>query len=164
MNVETFNEQLGSHIGRLGIRTLVAHLHDSAERADPSCSPYGRSLLYLVSRAFEDQVDEPILGMEKHLVPALVSHDWGLTVTRLPSPGASYRQGDRLTVATTHGGLDDDVAVQEAVIRHIKGPRYQGPVLWPSQAEARDWDDPTDSRDARELEARVVKKVAKAPA
>lgn len=164
VNVETFNEQLGSHIGRLGIRTLVAHLHDSAERADPSCSPYGRSLLYLVSRAFEDQVDEPILGMEKHLVPALVSHDWGLTVTRLPSPGASYRQGDRLTVATTHGGLDDDVAVQEAVIRHIKGPRYQGPVLWPSQAEARDWDDPTDSRDARELEARVVKKVAKAPA
>jgi hypothetical protein len=161
VRVETFNEQLGDRIGRHRIRTLVAHLHDDAERADPSCSPYGRSLLYLVSRSFEKQIDEPLLGMEKHLVPALVSHQWGVNITRLASPGAAYRQGDRLTVATTHGGLDDDFAVQEAVIRNIKGTRFDGKVQRPSEVSARDTDAPEDRAEARQLEANVVKTVAR---
>jgi hypothetical protein len=163
VRVSTFNEHLGDRIGRLGIRTLVAHLHDDAERSDPTCSPYGKSLLYLVSQSFEEQVDEPLLGMEKHLVPAIVSHDWGMHITRLASPGAAYRPGDRLTVATTHGGLDDDVAVQEAVIRHIKGPKFAGQVHWPSQVTARDGEVPAERRDRRDLEARVMTRVAQRP-
>ena len=146
---------------RHGIRTLIAHLTDDAERGDPSCSPYGRSLLYLVSRAFEDQTDQPILGMEKHLVPSLVSHAWGAAVTRLASPGAAYRPGDRLTVATTHGGLDDDPAVQEAVIRHIKGPGLAGPIQRPTQGASRRPTEDVDSQDGRSLEAEVVARVAR---
>jgi hypothetical protein len=111
--------------------------------------------LYLVSRAFEDQTDTPILGMEKHLVPSLVSHPWGVSVTRLASPGASFRPGDRLTVATTHGGLDDDQAVQEAVIRHIKGPSFSGRIQQPTRLSAsRSADDEEPS-----IEATVVSRV-----
>ena len=111
------------------VRVLVAHLTDAAERGDPSCPPYGHSLLYLVSRAFEAEADAAILGMEKHLVPAVVGHEWGASIRRLASPGAAFRPGDRLTVATTHGGLDRDRAIQDAVVRHIKGPRFAGSVI-----------------------------------
>ena len=77
VRVDDFDQHLGAVIARKKISTLIAHLTDDAEQADPTCSPYGRSLLYLVSRAFETLKDTPILGMEKHLVPAVVGHPWG---------------------------------------------------------------------------------------
>jgi hypothetical protein len=129
--IDTFDEQLGTLIADDGLRVLLVHLTDTAELSDPTCKPYGHSLLYLVSRAFEDKTDTAILGMEKHLVPAIVSYAWGSRIRRLGSPGFSYRPGDPLTSCTTHGGLDDDLAVQEAVIRHIKGPDFDGRVLRP---------------------------------
>jgi hypothetical protein len=129
VRVDDFESTIGASIPKRGIRVLLAHLTDAAERDDPSCKPYGHSLLYLVSRAFEDRTDMAVLGMEKHLVPALVAYDWGAHVVRLASPGAAFRPGDQLTVATTHVGLDDDRAVQEAVIRHIKGPGFNDTVV-----------------------------------
>ncbi len=39
------------------------HLSEKAEEDDPTCSPYRRSLLYLVSESFEHGVQTPILGM-----------------------------------------------------------------------------------------------------
>ena len=138
VRVDEFDKHLGPSIIRESISTLVVHLTDDAEQGDPTCSPYGRSLLYLVSRAFETLKDTPILGMEKHLVPAVVGHSWGTHVRRLAAPGAAFRLGDRLTTESTHGGLDDDFAVQEAVIRHIKGgDTFDGRVQRPSQAEPR---------------------------
>jgi pimeloyl-ACP methyl ester carboxylesterase len=153
ITTDAFNDRLGAAIANGDIRVLLAHLTDDAERGDPSCSPYGRSLLYLVSRAFEDVTDTPILGMEKHLVPALVSHQWGTKMTRLASPGAAYHPGDRLTVATTHGGLDDDYAVQDAVIRHIKGHGFR--VQRPTQASARKADADVEPDEAS-IEAKVI--------
>ena len=129
VRVDVFAQQLGSSIGQKGLRIFLAHLTDAAEREDKASRLYGHSLLYLVSRAFEGEVDTPILGMEKHLVPAVVANPWGAAIRRLASPGEAYRQGDRLTTATTHGGVDDDPAVQDAVIRHIKGPKFDGPVM-----------------------------------
>lgn len=137
VRVDTFDKYLGTHIAHRGIPTLLAHLTDDAERRDPSCTPYGRSLLYLVSRAFEDLTETAVLGMEKHVVSALVSHDWGAHITRLASPGASYHAGDRLTVATTHGGLDNDQAVQDAIIKHIKGDALKGRVQRPTTSMPR---------------------------
>jgi hypothetical protein len=142
VRVDDFNEHLGKDIARLRIPTLLVHLTDDAERKDPTCSPYGRSLLYLVSRAFEEDSDTAVLGMEKHLVPSLVSHDWGEQITRLSSPGASFRPGDRVTVAATHPGLDDDTAVQDAIIRHIKGEKFKERILRPTTAQPRDTVDP----------------------
>jgi len=131
VRVDDFDARLGKVITKQNIRVLIANLIDAAERADPTCKPYGHSLLYLVSRAFEGGRGEvPLLGMEKHLVPAIAVHDWGAQVTHLGSPGSAYRAADRATEATSHGGMDDDIAVQDAVVRHIKdGLRWDGNVI-----------------------------------
>ena len=129
LRVEDFDRLVGPIVTSERTRVLVAHLIDSAERADPTCKPYGHSLLYLVSRAFEGDGEVSLLGMEKHLVPAVAAHGWGARVSRLRSPGASFHPNDPLTTATSHGGLDDDIAVQDAVIRHIKGPGFTDRVV-----------------------------------
>jgi hypothetical protein len=130
LRVDDFEARLGKVVSREQIRVLVSHLTDAAERADGTCGPYGHSLLYLVSRAFEGKHEEvPLIGMEKHLVPAVATHAWGQHITRLGTPGSSWRLSDPLTEATSHGGVDDDIAVQDAVIRHIKGRDWDAPIV-----------------------------------
>jgi len=161
VRVDDFAKYLGPVIAKKNLSTLVVHLTDDAEQSDPSCSPYGRSLLYLVSRAFETLNDTAILGMEKYLVPAVVGYEWGSNVRRLAAPGAAFRPGDRLTTGMTHGGLDNDFAVQEAVIRHIKGgDRFSGRVQRPSQTEARSSDVTERMEESPSQEAKVVNRVA----
>jgi hypothetical protein len=131
VRVDEFDKQLGTLIPSEDIRVMVTTLLDSAERADPTCKPYGHSLLYLVSRAFEGDGEVPILGMEKHLIPAIGAHKWGSQVRYLKTPGGSFHPDDPLTQATSHPSVDDDLAVQNAVIRHIKSARglpYNGPI------------------------------------
>ncbi|GAB3361197.1 N-acetylmuramidase domain-containing protein [Lysobacter tyrosinilyticus] len=120
VRVDEFDRQLGSAIAERGIPVLLANLTDAAERADDTCKPYGHSLLYLVSRSFEGHKETPILGMEKHLVPALPTHAWGAQVQQLRSPGFNWRPGDVTTRASTHGALDNDEAVRRAVASFIK--------------------------------------------
>lgn len=128
VRVDEFDRTLGKSVLRTETRLLVAHLSDAAERADPTCKPYGHSLLYLVSRSFEDRKQTPILGLERDLVPARATLPWGARMmavtspqqvpTRLPS--ASGLDGGSLsTEATTHGGLDDDKALQRLVFDFI---------------------------------------------
>lgn len=120
VRIDTFHNNLGARIAERRIRLLVSNLTDSAERVDCTCSPYGRSLLYLVSRSFEDQDETPILGMEKHLIPALAAYDWGAMVRQLPSPGQTFAQGKPATRSISHGGMDDDAAVRDAVAAFIR--------------------------------------------
>jgi hypothetical protein len=124
VRVDTFDQTLGKLVQRTGTKVLIAHLSDAAERADPTCKPYGHSLLYLVSRAFEDRRETPILGLERDLVPARATLPWGaqtLTISspspelaRLPSASA-LETCNRSPEATTHGSLDDDLAVRQLV-------------------------------------------------
>ena len=102
------------------IRLFIANLTDAAERGDDTCKPYGHSLLYLVSRSFEDHEETPLLGMEKHLVPALVTQRWSGNVRQLRCPGGMWDAASAATRATTHGGVDDDQAVRNAVASFIR--------------------------------------------
>lgn len=129
---DLFATQLGRVIASKKIRSLVAHLTDASELSDRTCKPYGHSLLYLISQSLEGKQDVPVIGMEKFLVPAVAANDWGVYVRRLASPGGTLEAGDAATTATSHGGLDDDRAVQAAVIRHIQGPRRTQRIVWPS--------------------------------
>lgn len=130
--IDLFDTCLGDLVAKNPIRTLIANLTDAAERADPTCAPYGHSLLYLLARSLEGGQDVPILGMERYLVPAIVTHAWGERIGRLASPGGVIAPGAAATKSTTHGGMDDDAAVQDAVIRHIKGAGWSGPVVRPA--------------------------------
>ena len=72
VRIDEFDKLLGGHIAQHDIRVFIANLTDAAELSDDTCKPYGHSLLYLVSRSFEEHEETPLLGMERHLVPALV--------------------------------------------------------------------------------------------
>lgn len=92
-------------------RYLQVHLTEDAEEADPTCGPYRRSLLHLVSESFEGGKSTPILGLLKDfksLQGALPR------TTAIAAPGAQSR-------SATHGGFDDDRVTRERVIAFIHG-------------------------------------------
>jgi hypothetical protein len=120
VRLDLFDKLLGSRIAQNNIRVFIANLTDAAERSDDTCKPYGRSLLYLVSRSFEDHEETPLLGMEKHLVPSLVTHRWSTNVQQLRCPGGMWSGASAATRATVHGGVDDDQAVRDAVAAFIR--------------------------------------------
>jgi hypothetical protein len=102
-------------------------LTDRAERDDNCADIYHKSLLYLVSNAFErmlrkpwfrDSHGEPLLGMEK-FVKELPAQDrpkeWVLSPNDVPEGRP------RAARATTHGGFDDDGATLKATLARILG-------------------------------------------
>jgi hypothetical protein len=125
VRIDEFDRTLGRAALHHGTRLLVANLTDTAERADPTCKPYGHSLLYLVSRAFEDRTETPLLGLERNLVPARATMPWGAqmiavtsprpSIVRLPGATTSNNVTSRATEASTHGSMDDDPALQQLV-------------------------------------------------
>jgi len=110
VRVDIFDERVRPWIASGHVKRFrELHLADSAERQDPTCRPilgYGRSLLYLVSNAFEGGREVPILGMEKHF-PADLARMRAVKVIEAPGSGSA---------STTHGGFDDDRATLESVI------------------------------------------------
>jgi hypothetical protein len=110
-------------IKRFAIYTLT----DRAEQDDDCANIYHKSLLYLVSNAFERELrkpwfrggdGEPLLGMEKfvhRLPPRERPKEWVLAPNAVPEgrPGASR--------ATTHGGFDDDATTLKATLARILG-------------------------------------------
>jgi len=120
VRLSLFDTLLGGAIAERNIRVFISNLTDAAERNDDTCKPYGHSLLYLVARAFEEHEETPILGMEKHLVPSLPTHAWSGNVRQLRCPGGMWDGASAATRATTHGGLDDDEAVRNAVAAFIR--------------------------------------------
>jgi hypothetical protein len=129
VRIDEFDRTLGRAALKHGTKLLVAHLTDTAERADPTCNPYGHSLLYLVSRAFEDRVETPLLGLERNLAPARATMPWGAQMVsvsspkssalRLPGATAANAGTGRPVEATNHGGMDDDPALQQLVFELI---------------------------------------------
>ena len=103
-------------------------LTDKAERDDTCANIYHKSLLYLVSNAFEaggqkapflrERTGVPILGMAKFIsaLPAAQRNwDWVL------APNA-HDSGQRdASAATAHGAFDDDAATLRATLARILG-------------------------------------------
>lgn len=110
----------------------IFNLSDAAERAD-TVGPYGKSLLYLVSNAFEGQRGKPLLGMTRYLVAdedgrrddvdaqiarlhsKKVDNRPSLVITGAKSSAGSFSQ------STSHGGFDADVATMNSVLQRILG-------------------------------------------
>jgi len=98
-------------------------LSKAGELADV-VGPYGKSLLYLVSNAFEGSRGVPLLGMQKFLeadpeVRVLLAHDRN----GLPGIVVSGEEGSAGAVATsaTHGGFDNDPETMNAILFRILG-------------------------------------------
>jgi hypothetical protein len=112
-------------VRNFGLFTLT----DKAERDDNCAKIYHKSLLYLVSHAFEtrlrepsfrktdDDGSEPILGMAKfvdRLPKAERPSDWVLAPNEKPA-------GRNASAAIAHGGFDDDQATLQATLARILG-------------------------------------------
>jgi pimeloyl-ACP methyl ester carboxylesterase len=122
-------------------RFALFTLTDKAERDDHCANIYHKSLLYLVSNAFEarlrkplfGQADgEPLLGMEK-FVARLPSRerpaDWVL------SPNAAPVGEQSASRAVAHGAFDDDAATLKATLARILGRRDVAAVFKQHRSE-----------------------------
>jgi hypothetical protein len=125
MTVELFEERMLPAIADKSCPLPRLYiLSDEAERAD-SVGPYGKSLLYLVSNAFEGRREVPLLGMQKFLET--------VDGNSPPNPKVAALLKDCITIAgkakaaglqstsDTHGGFDNDKETMNSVLRHILG-------------------------------------------
>jgi hypothetical protein len=120
----------------------VELLSDERELGD-TVGPYGKSLLYLVSRALEDQHKTPILGMANAWDPSkrsAWSDDpaiqrglkgwqtfWG--TVRAPREVTEPQVSNGVAaIPAAHGAFDNDVAVVTRTIERISGRPLKHPV------------------------------------
>jgi Papain family cysteine protease len=100
----------------------VLNLKDALEKDDTVGSSliYGKSLLYLVSNAFEREKKRPLLGMEKFSKK--------LDPTEFP-PDIVYSNGvtGSKTRSKSHGGFDNDVTTMNYLLKTVLGRNPERP-------------------------------------
>jgi hypothetical protein len=100
-------------------------LPDELERGD-TVGPYAKSLLYLVSNAFEDKRATPILGMQRFLGHKHCQDIVELLSQRTDKLPGIVHSGDKgeagaISSSTTHGGFDNDPDTMNSVLYRILG-------------------------------------------
>lgn len=98
----------------------IFNLTDEREKDDQVGQVYRKSLLYLVSRAFEEQIPEEILGMEKY-VEELLGEQEMIDLGEKFKIYYSSNSDDSVTQSTTHGGFDNDLATMNKVLETVLG-------------------------------------------
>jgi len=140
--------------GALDIRNMHLHyLSDANEKDDGLPTPqtlpiYGKSLLYLVSRALDDKRKMPLLGFERAIEPGPDCNDdqwnddelatvdawqkaWDFARLGRKQSSPNVRVGKNgKTIQATHGSFDNNIPVMEETIARIKGSALVGPVEW----------------------------------
>ena len=109
-------------IGRLAVFALS----DKAEQDDHCARIYNKSLLYLVSRAFEESAfgeGTPLLGMEKWLAkdPELSALFTNGKADLVFSPNSNPEGSPTASRSTSHNAFDDDGATLKATVARITG-------------------------------------------
>ncbi|HEX4953333.1 MAG TPA: C1 family peptidase [Thermoanaerobaculia bacterium] len=128
LTVDLFARRVRPHVENRNVRRFETfHLSEPAEQQDPTCKPlfgYGRSLLWLVSQAFEPGTvpRTPLVGLERDwntgLRPAFRAAELAHVKAHL-APGPT-------SASTTHGGFDDDPLTRASVIEIIRRSRRRG--------------------------------------
>jgi hypothetical protein len=109
--------RLQANAEEFGIDNMqLFNLKDSLEQDDQVGEVYRKSLLYLVSQGFEEEIPEEILGMEKYAENLNLDNiDPADRFTIHYSSG----QSGSATASTTHGGFDNDVDTMNSILRTI---------------------------------------------
>jgi hypothetical protein len=136
ITVEAFRRLMLPHIGKKSPQPTLFVLSDKAE-LDDCVGPYRKSLLYLVSNAFEGERETPILGMERFIsdkgkTKDKVEADMNLLFEKtnedgLPSlviAGQSSKDGCKSS-SKTHGGFDNDADTLNSILYRILGAKPQ---------------------------------------
>lgn len=146
-----FNEHYTPLIGKSKLgRIAMFNLSDRAERDDHCAHVYQKSLLYLVSHAFEEKArvpwispdGTPIAGMEKHALkdPKIAAKIKSGELELIIAPNNSPSGNENASEARAHGAFDDDENTIQALMARIKkAKRVTAPVEFErSSASARD--------------------------
>ncbi len=121
--IDFYEQHYAPRLGRNATGTRlprldIYNLSEKAELDDSVAGVYRKSLLYLVSRAFERDVDKPILGMRrysKELKPRA-----GLNLIYSNSR-------EKVSRSTSHGGFDNDVYTLNSLLGAILGSSPKHP-------------------------------------
>jgi hypothetical protein len=114
VRVDTFDRLVAPQIEAGVVKRFQAmNLTERAEEDDPTCGPYRRSLLHLVSESFEGGSRMPILGMQGHF-------DAWQARRKLPNTSQLLSPGPKVA-SSTHGGFDEDPGALAQVLAFIKG-------------------------------------------
>ncbi|MFB7894088.1 caspase domain-containing protein [Microbacterium sp. NPDC056044] len=142
VRIDTFEQELLPLARSGGIEDLsIFTMNRDQEKRDNTAGVYRKSLLWLVSHAFEVEKEARILGLEEHL--------------RTAGPTLSYlkQEDERLvlgptsagkrtsTLATSHGDFDNDAATMMSLARRVVGTNGADPdddVSKPFGAESRE--------------------------
>lgn len=140
ISIELFKEKMFPLIRQNdALRPTVYALSDKGER-DDDVGPYGKSLLYLVSNAFERRRETPLLGMEKFinsengdLNPKLIDKETAAMFRKkingwesLVIAGkarATKKIGEDICRSESHGGFDNDPFTLNSVLYRILGDK-----------------------------------------
>jgi len=107
---------LKAPVGSFRIAEMALYnLNDELERDDKVTAAYNKSLLYLVSRAFEEDLPARILGMEKYskLIERRNLSRLSVHYSKGNVPGA------RVTASESHGGFDNDPLTMNHILRRV---------------------------------------------
>jgi len=100
----------------------VYSLSDRLEQED-TVGPYGKSLLYLVSRAFEEETPLPLLGMQRY--SEALADESPANVEWVYSQGRQEQEPRSLS--TAHGGFDNDPATMNHILQRVLGKAPKRP-------------------------------------
>lgn len=117
VRIDDFQQLMGEKIKTGQCPKPHFYILDEKQEEDDSVGPYGRSLLWLVSRAFEDKRDTPILGMKCFFdkYPTLKHLANNVVVSPIKgTPGCE-------SYSATHGGFDNDPCTMNSVMYQILG-------------------------------------------
>jgi len=131
VTVGLFQDRLVPLISRGKLPKPVVYLLSDTAECDDSVGPYGKSLLYLVSNAFEEKREMPLLGMKRYLDKApQPSRD---AIADVIVAGEDRGEGRRSN-SDTHGGFDNDADTMNSVLSRILG-RKPAPQFDPRDLE-----------------------------
>jgi Caspase domain/N-acetylmuramoyl-L-alanine amidase len=135
INLETFHDRLAPKIGDGVDHLTVYTMNRRHEEADNCFGLYRKSLLYLVSHAFERSPRTPIIGLERSLrADSQLTRLFGLdgrpsSIAEVVWSPTSHTTGRAASTSTTHGGFDDDAPTMNSVLRRVLDVNDSVPIV-----------------------------------
>ena len=119
---DNFKPLLKAPKSQTGINRMdIYNLNEKLELDDSVGGVYRKSLLYLVSRSFEDgSLPAKILGMKKYEAGLKA----GLNNLKLIY---SHGEGTKTTASESHGGFDNDPATMNSILKRVLGKKPAHP-------------------------------------
>ena len=128
MRTDLFKERVAPHLQDTSCPSPSVYVLSDVGELDDDVGPYGKSLLYLVSNAFEGKRGTPLLGMERYIAgDAVLQRLLTRPVNGLPTlviAGAGDKPGC-VSRSATHGGFDNDPDTLNSVLYRILGQAPQ---------------------------------------